>query len=89
MIGGIFTGQLFGDRDEWNVPAQSMTFLSREGLERFLVVCNFEMLLDALHSLLVLLVNRLADPTVDLNILALLALVSDHAFGLLPLGHVL
>jgi tellurite methyltransferase len=36
VVGGIFTGQLFGDRDAWNVPPQSMTFLTRQGVERLL-----------------------------------------------------
>ena len=36
VVGGIFTGQLFGDRDEWNVPSQSMTFLTIQGVERLL-----------------------------------------------------
>jgi tellurite methyltransferase len=36
VVGGIFTGQLFGDRDEWNIPPQSMTFLTRQAVDRLL-----------------------------------------------------
>lgn len=28
--GGLFSGNLFGERDEWNVPGSGKTFLSRE-----------------------------------------------------------
>lgn len=31
--GGVFTGDLFGIRDGWNVPEIGMTFLEREGAE--------------------------------------------------------
>ncbi|MGA2099400.1 MAG: class I SAM-dependent methyltransferase [Candidatus Acidiferrum sp.] len=34
--GGIFTGQLFGDRIEWNATSRSMTFLSKEQIQSLL-----------------------------------------------------
>jgi SAM-dependent methyltransferase len=34
--GGIFTGDLFGIRDAWNVPGSAMAFHSREEAERLL-----------------------------------------------------
>ena len=34
--GGIFTGQFFGVRDEWNRPKNDMTFLAREQVEELL-----------------------------------------------------
>jgi tellurite methyltransferase len=34
--GGIFTGDLFGNRDAWNVPGSGMTFHSRDEAERLL-----------------------------------------------------
>jgi tellurite methyltransferase len=34
--GGIFTGQFFGIRDEWNTPGTGMTFLTREQVEELL-----------------------------------------------------
>jgi|CXWK01.1.fsa_nt_gi SAM-dependent methyltransferase len=34
--GGVFTGQFFGDRDEWNTPQSKMTFHSREQAEKLL-----------------------------------------------------
>lgn len=42
---GIFAGQFFGVRDEWNVPEQDMAFVSREQAEemlRGLEVIEFE-----------------------------------------------
>ncbi|MGD1003073.1 MAG: class I SAM-dependent methyltransferase [Minisyncoccia bacterium] len=29
-VGGVFTGQLFGERDEWNVSSRNMTFHTKE-----------------------------------------------------------
>jgi tellurite methyltransferase len=34
--GGIFTGQFFGIHDEWNIPKNDMTFLTREQVEELL-----------------------------------------------------
>lgn len=34
--GGIFTGQFFGIRDEWNTPETAMTFLTREQVDELL-----------------------------------------------------
>lgn len=34
--GGVFAGQLFGVRDEWNTPGADMTFLAREQVEALL-----------------------------------------------------
>jgi len=34
--GGIFAGQLFGIHDQWNVPGNTMTFLTRVGAEALL-----------------------------------------------------
>lgn len=34
--GGIFTGQFFGVRDEWNTPENNMTFLTQEQAEELL-----------------------------------------------------
>jgi len=34
--GGVFTGQFFGDRDEWNTPQSEMTFHNREQAEKLL-----------------------------------------------------
>jgi SAM-dependent methyltransferase len=34
--GGIFTGQFFGIRDQWNVPDTSMTFLTRAQVDGLL-----------------------------------------------------
>lgn len=34
--GGMFTGQFFGIHDEWNVPENDMTFLTREQVEDLL-----------------------------------------------------
>jgi tellurite methyltransferase len=34
--GGVFAGQFFGPRDEWNKPENSMTFLAREQVEALL-----------------------------------------------------
>lgn len=36
VVGGIFTGQFFGDRDEWNVPSRTMTFHARQEVESLL-----------------------------------------------------
>jgi ubiquinone/menaquinone biosynthesis C-methylase UbiE len=30
VVDGVFTGQLFGDRDEWNGPPRTLTFLPRQ-----------------------------------------------------------
>jgi len=34
--GGIFAGQFFGVHDEWNVPGQDITFVTREQAEEML-----------------------------------------------------
>ncbi len=34
--GGIFTGQFFGDRDEWNTPESGMTFHSLAAVKKLL-----------------------------------------------------
>ena len=34
--GGVFTGQFFGDRDEWNTKESDMTFVSKEKAENLL-----------------------------------------------------
>jgi tellurite methyltransferase len=34
--GGIFTGQFFGIRDEWNTPENDMTFVTREQVNELL-----------------------------------------------------
>jgi tellurite methyltransferase len=34
--GGIYTGQFFGIRDQWNVPETDMTFLTREQVDELL-----------------------------------------------------
>jgi len=34
--GGVFTGQFFGDRDEWNTPEAKMTFVTKKEAEQFL-----------------------------------------------------
>ena len=34
--GGIFVGQLFGERDQWNNPETGMTFHTREQVEELL-----------------------------------------------------
>jgi tellurite methyltransferase len=34
--GGIFTGQFFGIRDQWNTPEATMTFLTREQVDELL-----------------------------------------------------
>jgi hypothetical protein len=34
--GGIFTGQFFGVRDEWNHPGNNMKFVTREEAEKLL-----------------------------------------------------
>lgn len=33
--GGVFTGQFFGVHDQWNIPACSMTFLTRSEADAF------------------------------------------------------
>jgi SAM-dependent methyltransferase len=38
--GGVFVGQLFGIHDEWNTPASSMTFLTREQVEALFTGMN-------------------------------------------------
>ena len=35
-IGGLFTGQLFGPNDSWNLPESGMNFHSRSDVERLL-----------------------------------------------------
>lgn len=30
VVDGVFTGQFFGDRDEWNGPQRTLTFLPRQ-----------------------------------------------------------
>jgi hypothetical protein len=35
-IGGLFTGQLFGPKDSWNVPESGMNFHTRTDVGRFL-----------------------------------------------------
>jgi hypothetical protein len=35
-IGGLFTGQLFGPNDSWNLPESAMNFHSRSDVERLL-----------------------------------------------------
>ncbi len=39
-LGGVFTGQFFGDRDEWNTPEAHMTFLSESEAKELLSVLN-------------------------------------------------
>ncbi len=34
--GGVFAGQFFGDRDEWNTPDTAMTFLTRSQVDELL-----------------------------------------------------
>ena len=34
--GGVFTGQFFGDRDEWNTPESKMTFVTKEQAQHLL-----------------------------------------------------
>jgi len=35
-IGGLFTGQLFGPNDSWNLPESGMNFHERSDVERLL-----------------------------------------------------
>jgi len=39
-IGGLFTGQLFGPNDSWNLPESGMNFHSRSDVERLLRGCT-------------------------------------------------
>lgn len=34
--GGVFTGQFFGERDEWNTPGANMTFINKDKAQRVL-----------------------------------------------------
>jgi tellurite methyltransferase len=36
VVGGIFTGQLFGERDEWNNSSRNMTFLAKRTIDGLL-----------------------------------------------------
>jgi len=36
VVGGIFTGQLFGERDEWNSSSRKMTFLAKGTIDGLL-----------------------------------------------------
>jgi hypothetical protein len=36
VVSGVFTGQLFGNRDEWNISPPTMTFLERKEVEGLL-----------------------------------------------------
>jgi tellurite methyltransferase len=36
VVDGVFTGQFFGDRDDWNVPPRTLTFLARQEVEYLL-----------------------------------------------------
>lgn len=43
--GGIFCGQLFGEKDTWNIPGAKILFFSKEAAEKLLTdyeVINFE-----------------------------------------------
>ena len=37
LVGGLFVGQFFGVNDEWNIPGNQMTFLTREQAEAELI----------------------------------------------------
>jgi SAM-dependent methyltransferase len=35
--GGIFTGQFFGTHDEWNIPGNNLSFVTREEVDELLI----------------------------------------------------